>query len=246
MSKIIENDILSFIREKKIVKTKEIEKKFKLSQSSARRYLINIEQKGIITRAFGEIILREGKNFEDQDFNLKINSNIEAKKKIAEYASKLSQNYKTIFIDSGSLCYFLLDYLDKKVELFTNSLINLRRAIELGFENVNILGGKYKPETSSIVEFDENELKRIVFPISFVGVNAIDDEGNLYTPEKREAQAKWNIIKNSQITIVLAEQEKIGIKSTFKFNNEQAKILIVTDSKIKKFKNSEIQILNTK
>ncbi|MBD5422922.1 MAG: DeoR/GlpR transcriptional regulator [Mycoplasma sp.] len=246
MPKIIENKILDYIKKHKIVKSREIEKYFNLTQSSARRYLIKLEEQGYINRTFGEIILKDNHSFQDQDFEKKINSNLNVKKSIAKYASKLSLGYKTVFVDSGSLCYFLLQYLDKKVELFTNSLSNAKRAIDLGFENVNILGGVIKPETKSIVEFNEEELNKIVFPISFLGVNAIDDEGNLYTPEKREAKAKNNIIKKTLITIVLAEEEKFSFKSTFKFNDDDSKIIIVSNIKNKKIENENVQIINTK
>lgn len=246
MSKIIQEKILLFIKQKKITKTKEIEEKFKLTQSSTRRYLIKLENSGLIERLFGEVILKESQSFRDQDFDEKINSNVDTKRKIAQYASKLVQNHKTIFVDSGSLCYFLLEYLDKKIELFTNSLSNAKRAIDLGFENINIIGGKIKQDTKAIVNLNEEELIKINFPISFIGVNAIDELGNLYTPEKKEAKAKNDIIKRSIITIILAEEEKFNTKSTFNFNSQNQNIIIVTNAKIKNLKNKNIQIINTK
>lgn len=246
MSKIIQDNILQFIKQKNITKTKEIEEKFKLTQSSTRRYLIKLENDGLIERLFGEVILKESQTFKDQDFNAKINSNVDIKKKIAQYAAKLAQNYKTIFIDSGSLCYFLLEHLDKKIELFTNSLSNAKRAIDLGFENINIIGGRVKQSTKAIVDLNEEELLKINFPIAFIGVNAIDELGNLYTPEKKEAKAKSDIMKRSIITIVLAESEKFNSKSTFIFNDQNQNIIIVTNSKIKNLKNKNIQLVNTK
>lgn len=246
MSKIIQDNILQFIKQKNITKTKEIEEKFKLTQSSTRRYLIKLENDGLIERLFGEVILKESQTFKDQDFNAKINSNVDIKKKIAQYAAKLAQNYKTIFIDSGSLCYFLLEHLDKKIELFTNSLSNAKRAIDLGFENINIIGGRIKQSTKAIVDLNEEELLKINFPIAFIGVNAIDELGNLYTPEKKEAKAKSDIMKRSIITIVLAESEKFNSKSTFIFNDQNQNIIIVTNSKIKNLKNKNIQLVNTK
>lgn len=245
MSKIIEENLLSYIKDKKIARTKEIEVKFKLTQSSARRYLIKLEEKGFINRAFGEVILKENENFEDEDFYTKLNSNIIEKRKIAEFASKLAKNYKTIFIDSGSLCYYLLDFLDKKIELFTNSLSNAKRAIDLKFENVNILGGTIKNETKSIVDLDENVIDKINFPISFLGVNAIDDNGNLYTPEKRESKTKFNIMSKSLFSVILAEKEKFGKISTFNFLPKKSHFIIVTNNKKILLKNKKIQILST-
>lgn len=246
MSKIVEKNVLNFIKTKKITRTKEIEKKFNLSQSSTRRALINLEKQGLIDRAFGEVILKETNEFKDKKFDEKLNSNVLEKKEIAKIASLLASNYQTIFVDSGSCCYFLLEYLDKNIQLFSNSLSNVVRANELNFKNINILGGHLKPDTKSIIEFNENEINNIVFPISFLGVNAIDENGNLYTPEKKEAIAKREIIKRSLISIVLAENYKFEKISTFKFNPPESKIIIVTNTNVKNIKNKNIQIINVK
>ncbi len=250
MPKIIENKIYEYVKKHKIVKSKNIEKVFQLTQSSARRYLIKLENQGLINRSFGEILLNEVENFQDQKIENKLNTNVESKIKIAKYASQLALNYKTIFIDSGSTCYYLLQFLDKNIELFTNSITNANLALELGFKNVNILGGTLKPETKSIVNFNEEELNKINFPISFLGVNGIDKNGFLYTPEKREAKAKLEIMKKSLITVILAEKEKFNTISTFRFDDSKSKIIIVSDIKDKNLRNlnnvSNIQIIKTK
>ena len=72
MPKIIENKIFEYIKKHKIVKSKDIEKIFQLTQSSSRRYLIKLESQGLINRTFGEIILNENKNFQDQKIENKI------------------------------------------------------------------------------------------------------------------------------------------------------------------------------
>ena len=76
------------------------------------------------------------------------NLNLEVKNKIAQHASQLALGYKTIFVDSGSNCYYLIQFLDRNIELFTNSITNANLALDLGFQNVNILGGTLKQETN--------------------------------------------------------------------------------------------------
>ena len=183
MPKIIENKIFEYIKKHKIVKSKDIEKIFQLTQSSSRRYLIKLESQGLINRTFGEIILNENKNFQDQKIENKIKTNLEVKNKIAQHASQLALGYKTIFVDSGSNCYYLIQFLDRNIELFTNSITNANLALDLGFQNVNILGGTLKQETKSIVNFNENELEGINFPTSSFFFISIDEKGCLYTPE---------------------------------------------------------------
>ena len=73
-----------------------------------------------------------------------------------------------------------------------------------------------------------------------MGVNAIDEKGCLYTPEKREAKAKQDIMKRSLITVVLAEKEKFNTMSTFKFSDNDSKIVIISNIKEKDLKKMKL------
>lgn len=191
MSVLIEEKIINYLKQKKVVKPKEIEQEFNLTLSTTRRYLVKLEEKNIIRRTFGEIIYNENvKSNNDANANNKILENINVKKEISQKVVQLVGGYKTIFLDSGSNCYFLLDYLDKDIVIYTNSILNGTRAINLGFKNVNIIGGTIKKETLSIVDIDMDFINKVNFPIAFMGVNGIDENGALTTPEKREGMTK--------------------------------------------------------
>lgn len=240
MSIIIEKKIIAFIEENKIVKPIQIQEHFNLTQSTARRYLIKLEEKNLISRNFGEIIFNSNSVASDVDACTNINQNTILKKAIAKEAAKFSINHKMVFLDSGSLCYFMLEFLDKNIEIFTNSLLNARRASELGFTSINILGGKIKNKTLAIVDIDTSFLKNTHFPISFMGVNAICSEGNLWTPEISESKAKKSIINISKQIVVLAEESKFNKTSNFNFRPDDTNITIVTNLK------SKLKIGNTK
>ena len=230
MSILIEEKIIEFLKLKKVVKPKEIEKKFNLPFSTARRYLIKLESKNIIKRTFGEIVFVDGfKENIDANANKRILENTFIKQKIAKKAIEFVNNYKTIYLDSGSCCYFLLDYLSKEIVIYTNSILNANRAINLGFKNVNIIGGSIKNETLSIVDIDMEFIKKINFPIAFMGVNGIDNCGRLTTPEKREGITKKIIANKSELIVVLAEKHKINNKSLYDFTPDNKEILVVTD-----------------
>lgn len=226
-----------------MVKTHEIETYFSLSQSTARRYLINLEKSGLIKRSYGEIIFNNLKSIEDPNVVKSINSNLNSKKKIAKRAANLIQNNKTIFIDSGSMCYYLLDYIyDKEVEIFTNSILNAYKAIGLGFKRVNIIGGFIKHKTLSVVEISQDVLEKINFPIAFIGVNAIGSNGELKTPEKREAEVKQSVISKSKKVIILADKTKFETESVHNFRPKNKEIFIVTD----KNDIDHLSLINTK
>lgn len=234
MKTLIEKEIVKFLKEKKIIKQKDVENKFNLSLSTARRYLIKLENDGFVKRTFGEIIYIDNvKSNIENNANKNILVNIDAKKKIANVASKLIKGYKTIYLDSGSSCYYLLDYIDKDITIYTNSIMNAKRAIDMGFKNVNIIGGTIKQETMAIVDIDMDFINKINFQISFMGVNGIDEKGCITTPEKKEGITKKHIANRSELIVLLAEKNKIYKKSLYDFSptNKDTKVITVTDHK---------------
>lgn len=231
MSIIIENDIVEFLKNNKIVKPKEIQERFSLTLSTTRRYLINLEQKKIIKRMFGEVILND-KNDNKFDLNATTNLtlNINIKKMLAKAAAKLCDGYQTIYLDSGSSCYYLLDFLDKNIEIYTNSILNSNRAISLGFNNVNILGGNIKHKTLSVVDVDLDFIKKVSFPISFMGVNGLSADERLTTPEKKEGIIKKLICSRSELIVIICEKEKINKRTFYDFTVENKNTIIVTNA----------------
>lgn len=231
MSIIIEKEIVEYLKNNKIVKPKMIQEKFNLTLSTTRRYLINLEDKKIIKRMFGEIVLNDDlDNKFDLNANMNLTTNIDVKKNLAKTAIKLCEGYQTIYLDSGSSCYYLLDYLDKNIEIYTNSILNSNRAISLGFTNVNILGGNIKSKTLSIVDVDLDFIKKISFPISFIGVNGISDDERLTTPEKKEGIMKKLICSKSELVVIICEKEKLNKRTFYDFTVENKNIIIITDA----------------
>lgn len=245
MSTIVKNQIIEYLKKNKISKTKNIQEKFNLTLSTTRRYLIQLEQENIIERLFGEIVYKENKTIiSDNIANENILSNVESKKEIAMLASKFVANNTPIFLDSGSSCFYLLDYLDLKTVIYTNSLFNANYAIKKGFENVHILGGKVKLKTESIVNLDNDFVKKIYFPISFIGVNGIDENERLTTPEESEGQTKKLICEHSDLIVVLCEENKFNKKALFDFTPKDKQIVVVTNSNKKPdFANKYLYVL---
>ncbi|MDE5774911.1 MAG: hypothetical protein K2H51_01110, partial [Malacoplasma sp.] len=76
---------------------------------------------------------------------------------------------------------------------------------------------------------DMEFIKKINFPIAFMGVNGIDNCGRLTTPEKREGITKKIIANKSDLIVVLAEKHKINNKSLYDFTPDNKEILVITD-----------------
>lgn len=230
-SKIIAQ-IKEFISEKEITRPKDIEKEFKLSQSTCRRILINLEAENFIKRNFGEIILEKGViNFSKDTIAIKaIKENVDVKKALAKRGALLAKNYEVIFVDASSCNFYLFNYLENKaVQIYTNSLINAKRAIDKGFFNISIISGKIKPRTFSIISNSDEFFEKICFPISFVGVNSINSDNDFLTPEILEGKSKRRILDNSNLAVFLVEKEKFNTTSFYNFSSNKCRNIVITN-----------------
>ncbi|MGL5205668.1 MAG: DeoR/GlpR family DNA-binding transcription regulator [Metamycoplasmataceae bacterium] len=231
MSKIILDKLKSIIKERNIVKPKELEKELKLSVSTCRRYLIKLEQEKFIKREFGEIIYNNNDYFKiDKNAKEEILRNKIIKQKLAKKGALLAKEYDIVFVDSSSINYYLFEYLDKDKIIYTNSLLNASHAISKGFSNVNIISGKIKLQTMTIIPTNSSDLQRIKFPIAFIGVNAISNKNELMTTEINEGIAKKLISEQSEFVVIMAEKEKFNHNSLYDFKTD-THTLIITDKK---------------
>ncbi|MGL4342950.1 MAG: DeoR/GlpR family DNA-binding transcription regulator [Metamycoplasmataceae bacterium] len=231
MSIKLQNEIKEIIKSSLIIKPKDLEKKMNMTQSTCRRYLIKLEKEGFLKREFGEIIYKEKNKYSQDKIAINaINENIEIKKKLAKIGAFLAKDYDIIYIDSSSCNYFLFDYIEKKdTFIYTNSLINAKRAIEKGFTNIYIVSGYIKTNTFTIISNLDGIINKINFPISFMGVNAISSDNDFMTPEINEGEMKNKILKNSQLVVFLVEKEKFNQKSIFSFDNEGTNKIVISD-----------------
>ncbi|MGL4252221.1 MAG: DeoR/GlpR family DNA-binding transcription regulator [Metamycoplasmataceae bacterium] len=232
MSKIILDELKNIIKERNIVKPKELEKELKLSVSTCRRYLIKLEQEKFIKREFGEIIYNDNDDYYRIDKNAKdeISRNKIIKQKLAKKGALLAKDYEIVFVDSSSINYYLFEYLDKNKTIYTNSLLNASHAISKGFSKVNIISGQVKIKTMTIIPTNLADLSRIKFPIAFIGVNAISNKNELMTTEINEGIAKKLISEQSEFVVIMAEKEKFNHNSIYDFKTD-THTLIITDKR---------------
>ncbi|MFT8323243.1 MAG: DeoR/GlpR family DNA-binding transcription regulator [Bacillus sp. (in: firmicutes)] len=148
----------------------------------------------------------------------KLALNHSEKEDIAELAEKEIYEGDTIYLDSGSSCSLLLGrILNKKITVYTTNTNIFSVSGEIAAEII-LIGGHYNPIISSLSGplADEN-LQSLYFDKAFLGVNGIDEEKGVTTPNVAEAMKKRLIKKNSNKTYLLCDSTKFH-----KFSNVKA------------------------
>ena len=124
----------------------------KISESTIRRDLISMDQKGLLIKVHGGAISNKTSiRTQDEKVNKRETQNSEEKRLVASYAAKLINDDDFVYIDAGTTTASMIDYITAKRAVFvTNSFSHAKKLSDKGFQ-VYILGGEFKSTTEAIV-----------------------------------------------------------------------------------------------
>lgn len=204
--------ILDTLEKEEAVSNKILMDKLGVSESTLRRDLSYLQDMGKITRVHGGAVLNNiassEKNFTDNQ-----KSKLKEKSKIGKKASSLIRDAKFIYLDAGSTCNKVIDYLnkDQDITVVTNGLMHVDKLISKNIHTI-LLEGEIKPSTK--VTTGPKTLASIFrynFDLAFIGANGYDDRA-FYTADINEAMVKNKAIENSSRSYILADRSKEDIK----------------------------------
>ncbi|TCO61499.1 DeoR/GlpR family DNA-binding transcription regulator [Caldanaerobacter subterraneus] len=242
--------IAEIISKDKSISVAELSKIFNVSESTIRRDLHVLEEKGFIQRTHGGAILKTGTHYEPAFFE-KEEVELEAKRKIGKIAASLIEEGDTILLDSGTTTLEIARNLkNMRLTVVTNSPLI---AIELSkYEDIELIvtGGIQRWRTRALVgPIAEMVIRQFKVDKAFIGTNAISFEDGLMTPDLIEANTKKAMIEVSSLVYVVADHTKFGKKSFVKFADLKDITAIITDDEIdyevvKKYEQANVEILN--
>ena len=212
----------------------EIMEKFQLSRSTVRRTLIAMEEKKLLKRVRGGAeAIEEVDAILPMDFQEVFNANKEDKIIIAKKAASLIQDNDVIFIDSGSTCFYMIDYIKaKEITVVTNGIMHIQKLMAKGI-NTYILGGYAKPEKNLIMGEDMvNKISVMNFDKAFLGTMGIDARSGFTTMMLEDGEVKKAVIKSSDKCYILADKSKFNVRKFYTYG-DFTEATIITNSEIK-------------
>ena len=184
----------------------------KISRSTVRRDLIDLERKNLIIRSRGGALKKKFFKYEFS-LNEKKDLNIDKKKKIAQISKKFINDGDIIYISGGTTALEIAKVLfDKKnLIVFTNAINILLELVNYSSIDIKLIGGDFRRKTFSMVGQEAiNYIDRYNFDKAFVGVNGISMEEGFTTPNEFEAAVDGKVVKRSKETFMLADESKFG------------------------------------
>lgn len=184
---------------------------------------------------------------QDQTLNIKVKKNHKKKQAIGKAAAALVNDGETILLDSGTTTMEVARQLNsfENLTVITNAL-NI--AIELTqYPQIKLIipGGFLRDKSLSLVgPISQNSIKNYFCDKFFIGVDGIDTEYGISTPNAEEAHLNQLMINISREIIVVTDSSKFS-KRSFAFIADISAIdTIVTDSGISEEEKMKLENLD--
>jgi len=225
----------------------ELSKLFSVSEVTIRNDLSQLEKKGLLIKTRGGGLKTQRVGI-DQHLNEKAKIFSKEKQAIGKKAANIINDADTIIIDSGTTTLEVAKHLKniKNLTVITNAL-NIASQLINDDIRVILLGGILRHESLSLIgSIAENSINNFYCDKLFIGVDGIDTQTGIFTPNPEEAQLNRLMIELSKEIIVVTDSSKFKRKS-FAFIAPISKInMVVTDSKIPEDELKNLQNLGIK
>lgn len=226
-----QQEILRLVNEHQTITSQDLVEQLESSESTIRRDLMDLEDKGLLWRIRGGAKARvtTGINDTDSQVTARRHHNAQEKREIAEFANRLIEPGDTVFIDGGTSTEALVDLIDQKDALYVTNAIFHASALSQKGLRVSIPGGQYKAVTEAVVGEEACEfLEKYNFSIGFFGTNGVNDSG-FTTPDLAEGLVKKKAVSRCARSYVLADHSKFGLQQHIRFAKLDECVVITTD-----------------
>ncbi len=211
--------IIETVNRKKNVELNELCDLLDTSESTVRRDLSILHDKGVLVKVRGgAIAVDDSFTSLEQNVDEKAVLFVREKEAIARYAASIIEDGDFVFIDAGTTTEKMIDFIPaRQVTFVTNAFVHAKRLAQRGFK-VFLPAGEIKLSTEAIIGAScVLSLDQYNFTKCFMGVNGISVTGGFSTPDPNEASVKAAVINNSHTAYILADHSKFDKTSSVKF-----------------------------
>ena len=215
-----------------------------VSNSTVRRDVEILEQKGLVNRTHGGVIWTGDKNASPRPyaFDQRTEYRADAKRAIAKAARELIQSGQTVLLDGGTTTFYLAqELLGLHIQLVTNSLPIA--TLFANDENIELIvtGGLVYPRYGVLLGPMAEQMLGTIHPKSmFFSVAGIHD-GGLYNQNLLLVEAEKKMMAQAQQVILLADSTKFGQQALVRLCELTDVDIVVSDSELSKNHQKQIE-----
>ena len=248
MARLSKEDRLGKLREligsQRAISTSELQRTLDVSRMTLFRDLAVLQEEGFVDRLYGSVTLsREQYNLAEASV-----TNIEGKRRIAQYAATLVQEDDSVFFGAGITVLEVAKIIAKSKLVLTVFTYSFPLAQEIyHISNIRLImgGGYYHSETESFLgSIALKGIEGLSSRITFFGANGFDLKGGITSYFVEQAELIKKMISYSQMVIAVIDSSKYRKVNVHRICSLSEPDLIITDSGIPKSAVEELKAAN--
>lgn len=235
MNQLRREQIGKFIQEKGAVTVKELSALFPdISLMTIHRDLEKLEEEGSIIRTRGGAMAANQGSPTEMKLEARMQTNMKAKREIAQKALKLITQGSTIFLDAGTSSIALAQALpDMDMNIFTTGP-NI--AVELGrltVPTIHMCGGTLNRFNQAVSGRSTIKmLEEVNIATAFIGVSGYTRDGGFTCGKEDEMLVKRLMLKRARKKVLLMDSSKYGKILPYTFGDIEDADCIISDSSL--------------
>ncbi|HYF78746.1 MAG TPA: DeoR/GlpR family DNA-binding transcription regulator [Symbiobacteriaceae bacterium] len=223
--------IMDYIKRDGQVQVRDLVEQFGVSEMTVRRDLEHLADEGLVVRTYGGAVTAPALTRE-QPYAAKAAERTSEKERIARRAATLIRNGDVVLLDAGSTTAALARCLHGYRDL-TVVTVDLKIALELSDEpgiRVLVTGGTAQPEGYNLYgPLAEQTLRSLTVDLAFLGTSSVDIGQGVTTPTLDKVPLKQSMLRATRRSVLLADSNKFGRRSSFQICRLEALHHIITD-----------------
>jgi DeoR family ulaG and ulaABCDEF operon transcriptional repressor len=206
--------ILSRVRERGIMRVRDLVPITRASQATIRRDLAKLEQMGELRRVHGgvEIIGAAAQShLATSAFGVSQTINAEKKRAVARAAAEMCADGESIIINAGSTTWFMAEFLrTRRMQILTNSQPIAQELLATSENRIVLPGGEvYREQGIILSPFDQDAIQHYTASKMFMSCYAITPMG-IIEGDPLIARAEAKLLSRAEKLIVIADSSKFG------------------------------------
>ncbi|MBW4027958.1 MAG: DeoR/GlpR transcriptional regulator [Acidobacteria bacterium] len=193
----------------------DIARKLGISQITIRKDLDALQAKGLILRTHGGALPAQTGALFDPSIQEKQQRHLQEKQRIATAAAKLVHEGQCVMLDSGTTTTAVAHALKRfhQLTVITNA-VNIAAELTGTDFDVILTGGTLRKNSFSLVgPLAEDVLQEMHADILFLGVDGLDLEAGVTTPNVLESRVNRAMVKAARTVVAVCDSTKFNRRS---------------------------------
>ena len=209
----------------------DLSREFNVTEETIRRDLEKLDNDGLAKKTYGGAVRNEKFNV-DVPYNVRKQTNVEGKKKIAALIGEMIEDGDYLALDASTTALYVVKNIiqKKKITVITNSIEILLELSNKSDWNVMSTGGVLKEGGLSLLGYQaERMVRNFHVDIAVCSCKGIDFKMGITDSNERDAEIKKAFFDSAKRKILAVDNTKFGRQSFVQVSDLETVDMVVTD-----------------